>query len=114
MKGLILSRFNSQSIIDQNLHMNLIFQDSLREAGILVRLPSLLAGPDRSVQLAAVMACANLALNTGNMKEMEQAVVVLVLLADDRARKVQIIRLNGRIRLFFPNNLLQPSFLSNF
>lgn len=60
-------------------------QDSLREAGILVRLPSLLAGPDRSVQLAAVMACANLALNTGNMKEMEQAVVVLVLLADDRA-----------------------------
>jgi len=60
-------------------------QDSLREAGILVRLPSLLAGPDRSVQLAAVMACANLALNTGNMKEMEQTVVVLVLLADDRA-----------------------------
>ena len=48
-------------------------QDSLREAGILVRLPSLLAGPDRSVQLAAVMACANLALGTGNMKEMEQA-----------------------------------------
>jgi len=60
-------------------------QDSLREAGILIRLPSLLAGPDRSVQLAAVMACANLALNTGNMKEMEQTVVVLVLLADDRA-----------------------------
>jgi len=60
-------------------------QDSLREAGILVRLPSLLAGPDRSVQIAAVMACANLALNTGNMKEMEQTVVVLVLLADDRA-----------------------------
>ena len=57
----------------------------------MVRLPSLLAGPDRSVQLAAVMACANLALNTGNMKEMEQTVVVLVLLADDRARKVQII-----------------------
>eukprot|EP00092_Neocalanus_flemingeri_P009117 GFUD01009817.1.p1 GENE.GFUD01009817.1~~GFUD01009817.1.p1 ORF type:complete len:506 (+),score=132.07 GFUD01009817.1:639-2156(+) len=70
-------------------------QDSLREAGILVRLPSLLAGPDRSVQLAAVMACANLALNTGNMKEMEQAVVVLVLLADDRARD------------------LDPEFLSN-
>ena len=67
-------------------------QDSLREAGILVCLPSLLAGPDRSVQLAAVMACANLALNTGNMKEMEQSVVVLVLLADDRARKVKIIR----------------------
>ena len=109
-----MSRFSLQSVIDQNLLLNFTFQDSLREAGILVRLPSLLAGPDRSVQLAAVMACANLALNTGNMKEMEQAVVVMVLLADDRARKVQIIRLNGRIRLFFPNNLLQPSFLSNF
>jgi len=70
-------------------------QDSLREAGILVRLPSLLAGPDLSVQLAAVMACANLALNTGNMKEMEQVVVVLILLADDRSRD------------------LDPEFLSN-
>ena len=76
------------------LCLNWTSQDSLREAGILVRLPSLLAGPDRSVQLAAVMACANLALNTGNMKEMEQAVVVLVLLADDRARKVLTIRLS--------------------
>ena len=79
----------------ENLCLHITSQDSLREAGILVRLPSLLAGPDRSVQLAAVMACANLALNTGNMKEMEQAVVVLVLLADDRARKVEINRLKG-------------------
>ena len=76
----------------KNLCLHFTSQDSLREAGILVHLPSLLAGPDRSVQLAAVMACANLALNTGNMKEMEQAVVVLVLLADDRARKVEINR----------------------
>lgn len=61
-------------------------QDLLREAGIIVRLPSLLASPDRAVQLSAVMASANLALNTGNMKEMEQVAVVLVLLADDRTR----------------------------
>jgi hypothetical protein len=61
-------------------------QDLLREAGILVRLPALLAGPDRGVQLAAAMAAANLALNTGNMKEMEQVVLVLVLLAEDPDR----------------------------
>jgi len=58
-------------------------QDSLREAGILVRLPALLGGPDRDVQIAAVMATSNLALNIGNMKEMEQVVSVLVLLTDN-------------------------------
>ena len=33
---------------------------------------------------AAVVAAANLSLNVGNMKEMEQCVVVLVLLAENR------------------------------
>jgi len=61
-------------------------QDRLREAGLLVRLPSLLAGVDRGVQMAAVDACANLALNTGNMKEMEQIVLALVKLAEDKDR----------------------------
>jgi len=61
-------------------------QDTLREAGVLVRLPSLLADSNRSVQLAALTACANLALNTGNMKEMEPAVMVLVLIAENRSR----------------------------
>lgn len=59
-------------------------QDSLREAGILVRLPSLLASRDRAVAEAAVVAAANLSLNVVNMKEMEQCVAVLVLLAETR------------------------------
>ena len=96
-KKLLLQNCLLSSELKTNLCLHITSQDSLREAGILVRLPSLLAGPDRSVQLAAVMACANLALNTGNMKEMEQAVVVLVLLADDRARKVEINRLKGLV-----------------
>jgi len=61
-------------------------QDTLREAGVLVRLPSLLADSDHDVQLAAVSACANLALNTGNLKEMEQSVILLVMLASDTKR----------------------------
>jgi len=66
-------------------------QDLLREAGLLVLLPSLLADPDRGVQLAAVRAASNLALNTGNMKEMEQVVLVMVLKAEEQARCVQIL-----------------------
>jgi len=58
-------------------------QDSLREAGVLVRLPSLLASPERSIKEAAVLAAANLALNVGNMKEMEGCVNVLTLLAEN-------------------------------
>ena len=65
-------------------------QDWLREAGILVILPSLLEHTDPRVQLAAVRAAANLALNTGNMKEMEQTVVVLVLLAENNNRNIKI------------------------
>ena len=61
-------------------------QCTLREAGVLVRLPALLATEERRVQLAAAMAAANLALNTANMKEMEQVVLILVLLAEDPSR----------------------------
>jgi len=66
-------------------------QDSLREAGILVRLPALLGGPDRDVQLAAVMATSNLSLNIGNMKEMEQVVSVLVLLTDNTSSDPELL-----------------------
>jgi len=58
-------------------------QDSLREAGVLVRLPNLLASTDRAIKEAAVVAAANLSLNIGNMKEMEQCVTVLILLAEN-------------------------------
>ena len=58
-------------------------QDLLREAGLLVLLPSLLTDTDLNVKMAAVKAASNLALNTGNMKEMEQVVLVMVLLAED-------------------------------
>ena len=61
-------------------------QEGLREAGMLVILPSLLAHNNHASQLAAVRAAANLALNTGNMKEMEQTVLVLVLLAENNNR----------------------------
>ena len=61
-------------------------QEGLREAGMLVVLPSLLAHNNQPSQLAAVRAAANLALNTGNMKEMEQTVLVLVLLAENNNR----------------------------
>ena len=63
-------------------------QDMLREAGLLVILPSLITDPDNSVQMSAVKAASNLALNTGNMKEMEQVVLVLVEMAGDVTRNV--------------------------
>ena len=66
-------------------------QDWLREAGILVILPSLLSHHHHGVQLAAIRAAGNLALNTGNMKEMEQTVLVMVLLADNTDRYVKIL-----------------------
>jgi len=66
-------------------------QCTLREAGVLVRLPALLATEERRVQLAAAMAAANLALNTANMKEMEQVVLVLVLLAEDPSRDSELL-----------------------
>jgi len=45
-------------------------QDYLREAGCLIRLGHLVAHADRSVQMAALLAVANMALNTENQKEM--------------------------------------------
>ena len=63
-------------------------QDLMREAGLLVLLPSLLTDADRAVSMAAVKATSNLALNTGNMKEMEQVVLVLVLMVEDQTRQV--------------------------
>ena len=68
-------------------------QDWLREAGILLILPSLLSHTDPRVQLAAVRAAANLALNTGNMKEMEQTVLGMVMLADNTDRNIKILTL---------------------
>ena len=61
-------------------------QEGLREAGMLVVLPSLLAHNNQPSQLAAIRAAANLALNTGNLKEMEATVLVLVLLAENNNR----------------------------
>lgn len=52
-------------------------QDELRDSGCLLRLQSLLTGTGREVRLAAITATANLALNTGNMKEMEYYVPLL-------------------------------------
>jgi len=62
-------------------------QDELRESGCLMRLQSLLAGSGRDVRLAAVAAAANLALNTGNMKEMEYYVPLLASIAEDESRE---------------------------
>jgi len=66
-------------------------QSTMREAGVLVRLPALLATEEREVQLAAAMAASNLALNTANMKEMEQVVLVLVILAEDPTRDSELL-----------------------
>ena len=52
-----------------------------------MRLQSLLAGSGRDVRLAAVAAAANLALNTGNMKEMEYYVPLLASIAEDESRE---------------------------
>ena len=76
-------------------------QDWLREAGILLVLPSLLSHSDPQVQLAAVRAAANLALNTGNMKEMEQTVLVMVLLADNSHRNT-----DNAVPFYILNSLL--------
>ena len=76
-------------------------QDLLREAGLLVLLPSLLTDSDRAVSIAAVKAASNLALNTGNMKEMEQVVLVLALMMEDQTR-------------YFENNSKYNAFLRNY
>ena len=46
-------------------------QDSLREAGCIMRLQHLVIHSDLAVKIAAMKAVANLALNTANQKEME-------------------------------------------
>ena len=46
-------------------------QDSLREAGCIMRLQHLVIHSDLSVKIAAMRAVANLALNTANQREME-------------------------------------------
>jgi len=92
-------------------------QDSLREAGVLIRLPNLLATSDRGIKEAAVLAAANLSLNIGNMKEMEPCVTVLILLAetcdDDLNLQISVLECLTNIsvlpdwhQLFLP--LLQP------
>ena len=49
-------------------------QDSLREAGCLLRLQHLILHSDRSVKMSAMGAISNLALNSANQKEMERIV----------------------------------------
>ena len=46
-------------------------QDSLREAGCIMRLQHLVIHSDLRVRIAAMRAVANLALNTANQREME-------------------------------------------
>jgi len=53
-------------------------QDSLREAGCVMRLQHLVIHSDRLVKLAALQALANMALNTTNQKEMEHIVPLIV------------------------------------
>ncbi|XP_059468337.1 uncharacterized protein LOC132192402 isoform X2 [Neocloeon triangulifer] len=53
-------------------------QDTLREAGCLFRLQNLLTYPKLPVQLAAVRALGNLALNAENQKELKNAVPILL------------------------------------
>jgi hypothetical protein len=52
------------------------FQDILREAGCLFRLQNLLTYPKRNVQLAAIKALGNLALNQENQKELKVCVIL--------------------------------------
>lgn len=89
-------------------------QDLLREAGLLVLLPSLIADQDSSVQKAAVMAASNLALNTGNMKEMEQVVLVLVLLAGDSQRLEKHSEIFTQILLSLTNLAVLPDWHHHF
>ncbi len=46
-------------------------QDSLREAGGIVRLQHLVMHSDNRVKLASIKAVGNMALNTSNQREME-------------------------------------------
>ena len=52
-------------------HASLNLQDSLRDAGCLLRLQHLIVHSDRSVRLAAIAAVGNLALNTANQRVMQ-------------------------------------------
>jgi len=83
-------------------------QDLMREAGLLVLLPSLLADCDRAVSMAAVKAASNLALNTGNMKEMEQAVLVLALMVEDQTRLTTDPEMFTQILLSLTNLAVLP------
>ena len=66
-------------------------QDSLREAGCLVRLQRLIIHSDRSVKLKAQQAVANLALNVDNQKEMEViqslCVIFMILVSLENVKK---------------------------
>lgn len=89
-------------------------QDLLREAGILLILPSLLSHSDHQVQLAAVRAAANLALNTGNMKEMEQTVLEMVQLADNSHRLESEPELLSQVFLSLTNLAVLPDWHQHF
>lgn len=53
-------------------------QDILREAGCLFRLTKLLTYPKHTVQLSAIKALGNLALNEDNQKELKDAIPILL------------------------------------
>ena len=62
---------NYLSILQLIFHHSIYFQDSLRDAGCLLRLQHLIVHSDRSVRLAAIAAVGNLALNTANQRVMQ-------------------------------------------
>ncbi|KAK7868758.1 hypothetical protein R5R35_002553 [Gryllus longicercus] len=53
-------------------------QDTLREAGCLLRLQNLLTYPKTSIQLAAIRALGNLSLNQENQKELKDVIPILL------------------------------------
>ncbi|KAK3922472.1 Armadillo repeat-containing protein 10, partial [Frankliniella fusca] len=65
-------------------------QDMIREAGGLFRLQNLLQHPKQNIQLAAIKALANLALNQENQKELKDAIPMLLsyILRSDLANSV--------------------------
>lgn len=58
--------------ITYQLHiMYFVFKEVMREAGYLIQLQQLIYHPEESVQITALVALGNLALNKNNSKEMK-------------------------------------------
>lgn len=58
------------------------FKESLRDAGAVLRLQTLINHPDRAVKLAAISATANMALNIQNQQIMDKTVPSLLVNLD--------------------------------